>query len=335
MTLLQQTIEEHVLTPTLLPNLLLATRTALFPANARPQSLGVPSVNIEAPAPTPQVSVQSSVGGKALATPKSSSAPILEVGKGTATTQVDHESSSNNESNSNGVGGSTHAPRTSSPGPGIAITPTVSLSAVNTIKVPASGTPMTGSEKKQDLARPNPEIAAIKRRCAASLLAVIPRNVARTFFAAPTPSSSDRSCSTASGSLSSLTSIRPSPPTSRDEEKCGVQPRSFQGASSTSQLPQSNSTPSGSSMSGGKTGTERLYVDERDGEQDSVDLEELYLLETIEDDLLDLFADEYCNKHLIYSIIETVLSKVLPELTERSILDLMEDRGVTPISGGF
>jgi hypothetical protein len=88
-------------------------------------------------------------------------------------------------------------------------------------------------------------------------------------------------------------------------------------------------------MSGGKTGTERLYVDERDGEQDSVDLEELYLLETIEDDLLDLFADEYCNKHLIYSIIETVLSKVLPELTERSILDLMEDRGVTPISGGF
>lgn len=88
-------------------------------------------------------------------------------------------------------------------------------------------------------------------------------------------------------------------------------------------------------MSGGKTGTERLHVDEREGEQDSVDLEELYLLETIEDDLLDLFADEYCNKHLIYSIIETVLSKVLPEMTERSVLDLMEDRGVTPIPGGF
>jgi hypothetical protein len=88
-------------------------------------------------------------------------------------------------------------------------------------------------------------------------------------------------------------------------------------------------------MSGGETGTERLHVDEREGEQDSVDLEELYLLETIEDDLLDLFADEYCNKHLIYSIIETVLSKVLPEMTDRSVLDLMEDRGVTPIPGGF
>lgn len=86
-------------------------------------------------------------------------------------------------------------------------------------------------------------------------------------------------------------------------------------------------------MSGGKTGTERLNVDEREGEQNNVDLEELYLLETIEDDLLDLFADEYCNKHLIYSIIETVLSKVLPELTERSVLDLMEDRGVAPVPG--
>ncbi|KAJ5973650.1 hypothetical protein N7481_010860 [Penicillium waksmanii] len=323
---LRETIEEHVLTPTLLPNLLLATRTALFPANARPQSLGVPFVNIEAPAPTPQASVQSSAG-KALATPKSSSsAPILEVGKGTATTQVDHESNSNNDMNSNIIsGGGTHAPRTSSPGPAIAIIPTASLSAVDTAKAPASGTPITGSEKKQDLARPNSEIAAIKRRCAASLLAVIPRSVARTFFAAPTSSSSDRSCSAASGSLSSLTTIRPSPPTSRDEEKCGVPPRSFQGAKSTS-------TPSGSRISGGKNGTERLHVDEREGEQDSVDLEELYLLETIEDDLLDLFADEYCNKHLIYSIIETVLSKVLPEMTERSVLDLMEDRGGDPRS---
>lgn len=74
---------------------------------------------------------------------------------------------------------------------------------------------------------------------------------------------------------------------------------------------------------------------EREAGHDNLDPEELYLLETIEEELLDLFADEYCNKHLIYSIIETVLSKILPELTERSVLDLMEDRGVTPVPGGF
>lgn len=47
------------------------------------------------------------------------------------------------------------------------------------------------------------------------------------------------------------------------------------------------------------------------------------------DDLLDLFADEYCNKHLVYAIIETVLVRVLPELGERSVRELMEDRGVS------
>jgi hypothetical protein len=51
-------------------------------------------------------------------------------------------------------------------------------------------------------------------------------------------------------------------------------------------------------------------------------------LQAIEHDILDLFADEYCNKHLIYSIIETVLVKFLPELSEHSIAELMEDRGI-------
>lgn len=70
-------------------------------------------------------------------------------------------------------------------------------------------------------------------------------------------------------------------------------------------------------------------------EESDIDLEELYFLEAIETDLLDLLADEYCNKLLVYSIIETVLARVLPELTERTVEDLMEDRGVTPVPGGF
>ncbi|GKZ53418.1 hypothetical protein AnigIFM49718_006010 [Aspergillus niger] len=55
--------------------------------------------------------------------------------------------------------------------------------------------------------------------------------------------------------------------------------------------------------------------------------EESLLLAAIEE-ILDLFADDYCNKHLIYSIIEAILTKLLPELSERSIAELMEDRGV-------
>ncbi|KAL3461525.1 PXA domain-containing protein [Aspergillus heterothallicus] len=62
-------------------------------------------------------------------------------------------------------------------------------------------------------------------------------------------------------------------------------------------------------------------------------VEESLLLSTIENDILDLFADEYCNKHLIYTIVETVLAKLLPELSDRSIAELMEDRGVFVSAG--
>lgn len=70
---------------------------------------------------------------------------------------------------------------------------------------------------------------------------------------------------------------------------------------------------------------ERLRTDKQSVDTDP---ETVHLLETIEKDLLDVFADEYCNKHLVYSIIEAVLAKVLPEMTERSVEGLMEDRGV-------
>ncbi|KAL4981281.1 PXA domain-containing protein [Aspergillus falconensis] len=58
------------------------------------------------------------------------------------------------------------------------------------------------------------------------------------------------------------------------------------------------------------------------------DAEESLLASAIESNILDLFADEYCNKHLVYSIIETALAKLMPELSDRSIVELMEDRAV-------
>lgn len=57
--------------------------------------------------------------------------------------------------------------------------------------------------------------------------------------------------------------------------------------------------------------------------------EEAFLLAAIEHEFLDLLADEYCNKHLVYAIIEKALARLLPELTERSVGELMEDRGIS------
>lgn len=52
------------------------------------------------------------------------------------------------------------------------------------------------------------------------------------------------------------------------------------------------------------------------------------LLGIIESDLLDPFSDAYCNKHLVYAIIELVLIRLIPELSEQSINSLMEERGI-------
>ncbi|KAK2736140.1 hypothetical protein FQN57_000871 [Myotisia sp. PD_48] len=52
------------------------------------------------------------------------------------------------------------------------------------------------------------------------------------------------------------------------------------------------------------------------------------LLSAIEYDILDVFSDSYCNKHLIYSIVEAILVKLIPELSVQSVTELMAERGV-------
>ncbi|KMU79553.1 hypothetical protein CISG_01971 [Coccidioides immitis RMSCC 3703] len=54
----------------------------------------------------------------------------------------------------------------------------------------------------------------------------------------------------------------------------------------------------------------------------------LLLLRAIERDVLDLFSDSYCNKHLVYSIVEVVLVKLVPELMEHGVGELMAERGL-------
>lgn len=44
------------------------------------------------------------------------------------------------------------------------------------------------------------------------------------------------------------------------------------------------------------------------------------------ENLLDVFGDAYCNKHLVYGIAELVLVRLMPELAEKGVRDLMEGR---------
>lgn len=71
----------------------------------------------------------------------------------------------------------------------------------------------------------------------------------------------------------------------------------------------------------------KVYTEGDDEDDEENDGQE-ELLSAIEHDILDIFADKYCNKHLMYSIIETVLVKLLPEISEHGVAELMAERGV-------
>lgn len=43
---------------------------------------------------------------------------------------------------------------------------------------------------------------------------------------------------------------------------------------------------------------------------------------------LDVWSDAYLNKHLAYQLVDLVVVRVLPELAEKGIRDLMEARGI-------
>ncbi|KAJ5208801.1 hypothetical protein N7449_003180 [Penicillium cf. viridicatum] len=315
---LRETIEEYVLTPTLLPNLLLATRTALFPANTRPISQ-IAAGHIEAPASALQSVQTPTPSKKDLAPSASSNTPIVEGVRGSDTDIISKTINPGNSSNSGNTGRGHVSTNTSGhPSSFSAIAADVPTPELNDPAESAKG----NSPSKA-------EIAAIKRRCAASLLAVIPRSVVRTFLgvpssAPPPPYNGDGTCS--SNSSPSLVTSSPLPSPSVHHE-------SFQEGKATL-APSHSPLPSRPCpVACGHLAAERLRTD--DDPSAGIDWEELHLLDIIERDFLDLFADEYCNKHLVWSIVETVLAKVLPEMAERSVEDLLGDRGVASVPPAF
>jgi len=42
--------------------------------------------------------------------------------------------------------------------------------------------------------------------------------------------------------------------------------------------------------------------------------------------LLDCLGDIYLNKHLVFSILELTVMRLVPEMAEKGVVDLMEER---------
>jgi len=52
------------------------------------------------------------------------------------------------------------------------------------------------------------------------------------------------------------------------------------------------------------------------------------IVDEIVEDILDPLDDIYLNKHLMYAILELILVKLIPELGEQPISELLAERGV-------
>ena len=42
--------------------------------------------------------------------------------------------------------------------------------------------------------------------------------------------------------------------------------------------------------------------------------------------LLMVLGDDYCNKHLLYSVLELILLRLMPELSEKGVVELWDER---------
>lgn len=44
------------------------------------------------------------------------------------------------------------------------------------------------------------------------------------------------------------------------------------------------------------------------------------------EEVLDIFSDRYCNKHLLYGVVELIIVRLVPEMAEKGVQELLTDR---------
>ncbi|GKT43917.1 uncharacterized protein ColSpa_04098 [Colletotrichum spaethianum] len=139
------------------------------------------------------------------------------------------------------------------------------------------------------------ELRALRRRCASALLARLPPWLANLYLGGRGLGlrwRSDPASKSAAAALSESEADGPSKVGSSGEEADVI------------------------------ANSEDGNISDRDGEDGS----QQQMLSEIEDGILDVFSDEYCNKHLVYSILELILVRLMPELAEKGVVELWEER---------
>jgi hypothetical protein len=217
------------------------------------------------------------------------------------------------------------------------------------------------------------ELTALRRRCASSIWALVPKWVGRLYFGSGgsfwpslgdnqqpsgiSPSSADTKTETKS--KSNANAPRSGPLQSNDKRSgssnysaahktidADAQGVNVGGSERLPQLGNPSSddaTPSKSAKRGPSSVSPRavnsttatvakeevssplLHTPDSGGDGHPNEQDERILFE-IETGILDLFSDPYCNKHLMYGVLELILVRLMPELSEKGIIELWEER---------
>lgn len=176
------------------------------------------------------------------------------------------------------------------------------------------------------------QLAALRRRCANALLALVPKRVGRLYYSSSTWPWSTRSTNAPKG------------PSSRSGPSKGSSNNAAHNTNSTGEEvararltedgksvrdSHATLTPEGSKRQFGETGVQPTEVGgdlQADMCDEADDEDESRIISEIDTDILDVFSDAYCNKHLVYGILELILVRLMPELAEKGITELWEER---------
>lgn len=170
------------------------------------------------------------------------------------------------------------------------------------------------------------ELLALRRRCASALWALAPKAAGRLFFGGTAASWLARWLNKDAGDGPlPLPRSGPAPNTDFDTStntntrSDAVDAGDYYPAASAHQRAHVNN-------GGGGTGADQQQQQPQQFQQQQQQTPDARIISEIETGILDVFSDPYCNKHLMYGALELVLVRLVPELAEKGVVELWEER---------
>lgn len=186
---------------------------------------------------------------------------------------------------------------------------------------------------------------ALRRRCASAIWAVVPKSMGKLYFGSVSfwPRT-QRPSPNVPGHENATNSLRSGPLSNNSSNSASSNCNVLNKSPTMSETNDLQDSGADRLTQGGKLKSSNVTVfskhskrgvDENDtkskGTEASepplpLDEDEERILHEIESGILDVFSDAYCNKHLVYGMLELILVRLMPELAENGIIELWEER---------